>query len=755
MTDNTMVRYPEKAPVLEAAARWRELCLIGDGSILSDEPLWTPANVDQLVRYFVENPDLSDRDFFAKLKDQLEEATPSAHRLAAEMLWVILLFPIGMHLATKLQQIRRVWAWGGTLFPEDHPELDLPLKTGIGKPGVAYHVNRWRELQFLVLWTRDIKTMPQADRSALFRDPWAFAEKLEANEYAAGRMLRHVLLFLLFPDAFEPIAAPEPKRLILRRLGNESETASLDYKDRVAVDRALLRLRDRLEGERGLSVNFYAPDVHKLWKDKASDGPDEDDGATDLRRQRVFGTAEDVAWAKDRFGGHNVWLVAAGDGGHQWQTFQSEGVVSIGWDELGDLSRYGSRDAISADLVKLYGSGRIPMNDSLACWQFSHEMQPGDVVIAKQGRRQLLGYGTVRSAYRHESGRQSHRNVRSVDWDRTGPWTLAEDRRFALKAVTLFTAYADWLHHAFGVMDREPGEEPARDLPEYSIDDALTDLFMPRDTFERILDALERKKNVILEGPPGVGKSFVARRVAWTLIGSKDPSRVLMIQFHQSYSYEDFVQGWRPAAGGGFELRNGVFHQFCKRAEVDPKRRYVFIIDEINRGNLSRIFGELMLLVESDKRGPEWSVPLTYARTVQDQFSVPANIFLLGLMNTADRSLALVDYALRRRFGFVRLEPCFDQDSFTAQFEGLAEAELIGRIVARMTAVNERIREDRRNLGRGFEIGHSFFVPAGDEDVDFGWYERVIRTEIEPLLREYWFDKQEEVDRVVSELLRE
>jgi hypothetical protein len=181
----------------------------------------------------------------------------------------------------------------------------------------------------------------------------------------------------------------------------------------------------------------------------------------------------------------------------------------------------------------------------------------------------------------------------------------------------------------------------------------------------------------------------------------------------------------------------------------------VFIIDEINRGNLSRILGEVMLLIESDKRSPEWAIPLTYAHGIDDHFHVPANVFVLGLMNTADRSLALVDYALRRRFAFVKLEPCFGTDAFAAFFEERAQPHIGSRIAERMIALNERIQQDRRNLGPGFVIGHSFFVAGEDEDIGPDWYERVIRTEIEPLLREYWFDHQEHVDEAVNELLRE
>jgi len=286
----------------------------------------------------------------------------------------------------------------------------------------------------------------------------------------------------------------------------------------------------------------------------------------------------------------------------------------------------------------------------------------------------------------------------------------------------------------------------------YTLADAMKGLFLEESAVEEMLQCLRERKNLILQGAPGVGKTFVARRLAFALAGVKDPALVEMVQFHQSYAYEDFIQGYRPDTTegvSGFKLKNGVFYRFCRRAQQEPDKRFVFVIDEINRGNLSKIFGELLMLIEPDKRGPDHALTLTYS---EERFHVPKNLHIIGMMNTADRSLAMVDYALRRRFRFKELEPCFNGKFKKHLLDLKAEKALVERIAERMTALNTTISEDGA-LGRGYRIGHSFFCPPKGVTPDIAWYTGVVKGEIKPLLEEYWFDNPDKAGKEANKLL--
>lgn len=289
----------------------------------------------------------------------------------------------------------------------------------------------------------------------------------------------------------------------------------------------------------------------------------------------------------------------------------------------------------------------------------------------------------------------------------------------------------------------------------YTIADVDADIFLDQADVERLLGQLTRKRNLVLQGPPGTGKTFIAQRLAWVLAEERSTERIEAVQFHQSYGYEDFVRGYRPTEGGGFVLRDGPFLDFCDRAREDRERPFVLLIDEINRGNLSRIFGELLMLIEADKRFSRWAVRLAYPREGEGRFHVPENVHLIGTMNTADRSLALVDYALRRRFAFGTVEPAFGREEF---MQHLLDKGVPGwlrlRVRERFNALN-RVVAKNRDLGPGFRIGHSYFCePHQGAMADWdGWYREIVEYEIKPLLEEYWFDKLEEAEKRVSALL--
>ena len=262
--------------------------------------------------------------------------------------------------------------------------------------------------------------------------------------------------------------------------------------------------------------------------------------------------------------------------------------------------------------------------------------------------------------------------------------------------------------------------------------------FLSNEKFLELVSLLRKKKNLILQGPPGVGKTFLARRIAYGLTGYRCDDDIEMVQFHQSFSYEDFVQGLRPNRSGGFYVKDGVFYSFCQRARLHPDRHFFFVIDEINRGNLSKIFGELLMLIEADKRHKNFSLSLTYGEDPSDTFFVPENVFIIGTMNTSDRSLALVDYALRRRFAFATLSPLFgDQFSSFLQSKGISE-RTVGRIQEKLKNLNETISREP-SLGAGFQVGHSFFCGFSGGDVEH-WWTDVVSYEIRPLLEELWYN---------------
>lgn len=307
-------------------------------------------------------------------------------------------------------------------------------------------------------------------------------------------------------------------------------------------------------------------------------------------------------------------------------------------------------------------------------------------------------------------------------------WKLRDELEQALKEIDLSKVELNAADVDGSVQDLEPIVNK-----KYGKEDFLAEVYITGAKYDRLLNVLKRKKNIILQGAPGVGKTFAAKRLAYAMMGEKDKERVEFIQFHQNYSYEDFMMGYKPTENGGFEMQYGVFYRFCKKAENNPEKDYFFIIDEINRGNMSKIFGELLLLIEKDYRGT--SSKLAYQNL---NFSVPENLYIIGMMNTADRSLAMIDYALRRRFSFFDMEPGFDTDGFKEYQEKLG-SDKFNALIECIKELNNEIADDP-SLGKGFCIGHSYFCGLQADECTQELLDGIVEYDILPMLSEYWFD---------------
>lgn len=581
---------------------------------------------------------------------------------------------------------------------------------------------------------------------------------------------------------------------------------------------------------------------------------------------------------------HKVWLFAPGENACMWDECKETQTMRLGWDLIGDISEFENREELAKALQVAYGKEDASFkNDSLALWQFIHEIREGDIVYVKKGINKIIGRGVVEGDYRYDETLSTYRHIRKVKWTHYGDWNYSI-HKLVQKTLTDITKYPEFVKNLNDIvvdgnetapsqsttskqywwlvaspdvwkfsdinvgeiieytlvnengnkrrvyqnfLDAKAGDavigytstptlqvvalgEIAKDtddkhlyfrkteqllnpidystikgyeelhnmecmagggrgtlfkvteneyqvlmeiirkenplsainsLETYSDSEFLNEVYMSSTDLHRLKALLKNKKNIILQGAPGVGKTFTAERLAYTLMGVKDKQRIELIQFHQNYSYEDFILGYKPNADGGFELKHGIFYRFCKKALNTPDKDFFFIIDEINRGNLSKIFGELLMLIENSYRGKE--IRLAYT---DEPFSVPDNLYIIGMMNTADRSLAMIDYALRRRFSFFEMKPGFKTDGFKSYIASLSN-EKLDRIINGIQALNEAISKDDA-LGNGFCIGHSYFCNQSAFSME--WLENVIENDIAPMLKEYWFDDAQKYESHIN-----
>lgn len=734
-----------RTAVLEAADIWKQRCLMDGQSIFQLGNIWTLKNINLLIEHYVYNLDEGDGNFNQKLEQQLARTTDATKILCAEIIWLMLLCPSNIGPKKKRENIERILSWANHQLPYDESLLGDEALRGIGSGGTAYNNLRWKELVYCILLLKEFFSLSPQQQSALLEDGHSFAQFCEGVEDNEHRQFRHMLLYLLFPDSFERVFGNNDRIKIV----NSFCGVNLKLRNTTAreLDQKLAEIRKQQESfYQSDKLDWYVPPLRALWMNttKSKDSTEQSIYPTLLTFLEQANT--DNLQTKDYPGTHAGLTMRVSFGAGIQAHVPWIGLLAKGQSPTKGIYPaylyYRSEKLLI--LAKCISATNIPQFK----WEEDESSQTIDQFFHSEFNKTAIRYGDsyIHTVYDLTENLEQEQIDTDLDLlvdeylntigqapSPTSPHTIKE------KNTPEYTPVV-------GTTNQEP--QPM------SIDDAMVGIFLRRSKAEQVLELLGAKKNIVLQGPPGVGKSYIAKRLAYALLGVKDNSRIEMIQFHQSYAYEDFVQGYRPS-DSGFELQNGLFHEFCQKAARDSDNPYVFIIDEINRGNLSKIFGELMLLIEADKRGIDWQVPLTYSKSLGERFYVPENIYIVGLMNTADRSLAMVDYALRRRFAFIDLTPEFRSEGFTRHLRAQgADESIVATVISRMEALNERISRDSANLGSGFCIGHSFFcLPPANGIYDFAWYRQIINFEIAPLIQEYWFDDPSTAQIIIDELL--
>ena len=477
-----------------------------------------------------------------------------------------------------------------------------------------------------------------------------------------------------------------------------------------------------------------------------------------------------------------VWLVRAGGNGEDDDANLVNGLAIIGWQEVPNLTGAADKDDVRERVRQGYPdeSNQYVGRTTGQLAAFLLDMREGDIVaLPLKTQPGQVALGRVAGPYIYKEVDGVERHTRPVDWirpdvprsdfgrDLQGPlnfnrtvWRMQRndaDRRISAMMDGSRDPEIDTTEAETNGPIQPPLDPP--EVAAYTLQDIITEgCFLEQSKLETILNRLKVKKNLILQGPPGTGKTWLAKKLAFALLGQKDDSRVRRYQFHPNLSYEDFILGYRPNEESKLTLVEGPFLKTVIRAEGDQSNDYVIVIEEINRGNPAQIFGEMLTLLEADKRNSDEALRLAYSSSNADRsIHIPPNVYLIGTMNVADRSIALVDLALRRRFAFVDLEPVFGNvwRNWVHEQCGVP-LDFLTTIEERMMALNQRIESDG-SLGSQFCVGHSYVTPTPGTQIDdpTEWFRDVVDTEIGPLLDEYWFDNTDAAQAAKSELLSE
>lgn len=679
---------PENAALYRAAEQFKDRCLRSDGSLFSPGmKIWSAAPLEQLQAAFVGETDESDRTFIDKLGDQLRGKPDDVIELAAEMLYICVHGLVKVITPGKKRSIvNEVLGWmrSPSVIPAD---LDEAFERGYCNPGVGVNTHRYWNVKFILDFALEWRRRSAQERAAMLADPWLFKAFLWDLEIHAAQTIRNLLLHVVHPDTFEHISSDDHKRQIAEAFAEHSGDAEDD------LDRRLLAIREALSGTVGTGFNFYEDPVRGQWRPE------------DTESGSVSGEA-------------SVWKIAPGRGAIFWDAWRQGGYASIGSDELGDMRLVSDRDW-PTHLEETCARHNRKISGPKQVRRFYRELKRGDLLVANKGHSELVGLGIVDGDYWFDAEAEQHAHRVPVRWLDFEPRPVAQPG-WNRTLIPIKDALAEEMR---AEAERLAGGSPAATRTETSggpWDRAADELLMPPEVLSEWRRMLEHRQQLIFYGPPGTGKTFIARKLAAAFTGSS--SRVDLVQFHPSYAYEDFVEGYRPRKDKeGFQLVSGPLKRLATKARNAPDEKFVLIIDEINRGNLARVFGELFFLLEYRDE----LVTLQYTDDSEGRFAMPKNLYIIGTMNTADRSVALFDAALRRRFFFVALYP--DR----APIEGLLE-----RFVARhglgygwLAGVLKRANAKlAQTVGPDLMIGPSHFLDPklDDERLQWAWEHTVL-----------------------------
>lgn len=696
---------PGAAAIEQAAARiFRFGWLKDDSAVTPGVPVWTARHADELYEHFVDRSDASGDDFMSKFENQLAPASDEAKQLAVEIFYLNLLPLADYYGVTKRQLLQRVLSWmtRRVTIPE---ELDRALDAGVFNGGVAFKTRRWQQLALLIQTVREWKKLVPEERVRRLEDPWAFRDFVQAVPGTREPAQRNALLYLAHPDVFLPIVNTDHRKRIRQAFLEYAPSPSGD------LDRDLCDIYRAMERENGGPVDFYQPPWRERWlPSQASEEFVEPPTATETRR---------------------AWLVRGSNvqGRNLVPVWLERGSCSLPAAQLRPVEGGLSRDQIAAIVETDYAhvSYNARSEKVREFHAFLSRMQVGDLVATTSEGRLFVGVVTGEPTYLASSDGRSNLR-RSVDW-RPGGIDYSElpaplpARLQTQHDVLDLTQELSLLETLLGQVP-----PPPRTFQLPDADDALAErLLVPRSWLQECVELLRDRPQLIFYGPPGTGKTYLAQRIAWHLAG---PDNTKLVQFHPAYSYEDFFEGYRPGPGEGgavgFRLTPGPLRRLVDQAREHPEQPFALIIDEINRGNLAKIFGELYFLLEYRDQ----AIDLLYSSGDEQGFTLPRNVLIIGTMNTADRSIALVDAAMRRRFAFLPLHPSEPptRGMLRRWLERTGRPDSAARL---LDELNRRIDDT------DFKIGPSYLMR--EAAYDGGGFDRVWRTAVLPLLEEHHF----------------